>query len=196
MSDSASTQLGAPLTKTRRARIRPVTGDDYPLLYQLETAPDVLHTWRLRGGLPTDTGAYERGLWLGAYDQRVMERGDDGSLLGLVQLYNVDFRLSSGWFSIISVPSARRTGASMEGMALFLYRCFRTWRLQRIYFSSLAPNFSQFATVANRHGCSVYGTMRERTFLDGVPVDVIYGGIDGGPWLAHYEPILRRLSSQ
>ena len=139
-----------PLDATRRVRIRPVVGNDYPVLMALETDPEVLHTWRLRGGMPGDMVAYERGLWFGIADQRIMERTDDGALLGLVQLYNVDVRLGVGWFSIIAVPSARQSGATMDGMALFLRRCFVTWGLRRIYFSALAPNFEAFSSVTSR----------------------------------------------
>ncbi len=182
------------LSTTRRMRLRPLTPDDYLALLAIETAPDVLHTWRLRGGVPNDLAAYEQGLWHGIADQRIIERVSDGALIGLVQLYNLDQRLGVGWFSIILVPSSRGTGAALEGMGLFLRRCFVTWGLRRVYFASLEPNFELFASVAARAGCSVYGTMKDRAFLNGEPVSVVIGGIDAEPWLDHYGPMLARLS--
>jgi RimJ/RimL family protein N-acetyltransferase len=181
------------MVATRRVRIRPVTADDYLPLLELEAAPDVLHTWRLRGGVPTDFAAYETGLWNAVSDQRILERVD-GTLLGLAQMYNLDARLGTAWFSMIAVPSVRGTGAVLESVGLFLRRCFVTWDLRRLYFTALAPNFATFASVASRSGYAVYGTMKDRAFLEGAPVDVVYGGIDAEPWLAHYEPILRRLT--
>lgn len=189
-----SSFAGLAINETRRVRLRPLRGDDYPELFALEADPEVLHTWRLRGGVPADMAAYEHGLWFGVADQRIIEGRQSGAILGLVQMYNIDFRLGVGWFSVISVPSARRSGVVMEGTGLFLLRCFRTWGLRRIYFSALEPNFPQFSSVVGRAGCSIYGTMRQRTYLAGSPVDVIYGGVDAEPWLAHYEPILQRLS--
>jgi Acetyltransferase (GNAT) domain len=192
-----TSRSGAPLgglTSTRRVTIRPVSGNDYPALMDLETDPTVLDTWRLRGGMPTDIVAYERGLWFGISDQRIIERNSDNSMLGLVQLYNVDARLNTGWVSIIAVPEVRGSGAIVEGFGLFLRRCFVTWGLRRLYFSVLAPNLDQFSSVISRPGCSLYGTMCARTFLGDDPVDVVYGGIDAEPWLAHYQPLLNRLS--
>jgi RimJ/RimL family protein N-acetyltransferase len=181
------------LAGSSRILERPVVSADYITLLELEAAPDVLQTWRLRGGVPADLSAYEASLWNAVADQRILVREADGSMLGLAQLYNVDHRLGTGWFSIIVVPNARGTGSAMVGMGVFLRRCFVTWGLRRIYFSALEPNFDAFASVAKRAGCAVYGTMKERTFLHGQPVDVVYGGIDAEPWLAHYGPILERL---
>jgi RimJ/RimL family protein N-acetyltransferase len=194
VSTARSGGTGGSLNATRRVRLRPLGVDDYVPLLELEAAPDVLSTWRLRGGVPADMAAYEWSLWQAIADQRILERVDDGSLLGLAQLYNVDARLGVGWLSIIVVPSARGTGAAMDGLGLFLYRCFTTWGLRRVYFTALQPNLAAFASITKRAGCSLYGTLKERTFLDGEPVDVSYGGIDGAEWLAHYEPILRRLA--
>jgi RimJ/RimL family protein N-acetyltransferase len=184
----------ANLNSTRRVSLRPLAGEDYAALMELETDPTVLDTWRLRGGMPTDIVAYERGLWFGVSDQRIIERTSDGSMIGLAQLYNVDLRQGTGWLTIIAVPEVRGRGAVVEGLGLFLRRCFVTWGLRRVYFSVLAPNLDQFNSVVSRPGCSLYGTMRARTFLGTEPVDVVYGGIDAEPWLAHYQPLLQRLS--
>jgi RimJ/RimL family protein N-acetyltransferase len=181
---------------TRRTRLRPVVAADYAALFELETAPDVLHTWRLRGGTPTSLTEYEQGLWLGMTDQRIIERVSDGVAIGLVQLYNTDFRLGIGWFSIIVVPGLRGTGVAMEGLGLFLRHCFTEWSLRRVYFSSLEPNFAAFSSVVDRPGCSIYGTLINRTFLEGEPVSVIVGGVDAAPWVQHYGPILDRLSAR
>ncbi len=183
-----------PLTSTRHLRLRPVRAEDYAALLEIETAPDVVQTWRLRGSVPTDMAAYEQGLWNGIADQRIIERVSDEALIGLVQLYNVDPRLGTGWFSIILAPVARGTGAAMQGVGLFLRRCFVTWDLRRVYFASLEPNFELFASVASRAGYAVYGTMKDRVFVEGAPVDVIIGGVEREPWLAHYVPVLERLS--
>ena len=51
-----------------------------------------------------------------------------------------------------------------------------------------------FASVAARAGCSVYGTMKDRAFLNNEPVSVVIGGIDSEPWMNHYGPMLDRLS--
>ena len=191
---SETSLSGGTLSATRRVRLRPLHAEDYVPLLELEAAPDVLSTWRLRGGRPANMAEYEMSLWQAIADQRILERVDDGALLGLAQLYNVDTRLGVGWLSIIVVPSARGTGAAMDGLGLFLRRCFVTWSLRRVYFTALQPNLAAFASITKRAGCSLYGTLKERTFLNGEPVDVVYGGIDADEWLAHYEPILRRLA--
>jgi RimJ/RimL family protein N-acetyltransferase len=181
---------------TRRFQLRPVAAADYQPLLELETAPDVLSSWRLRGARPNSLAQYEQSLWLAVTDQKVIEDRRSGEAIGLVQLYNTDFRLGTGWFSVIAVPEVRATGRSMEGLGLFLRHCFTTWSLRRLYFASLAPNFSAFASLTKRPGCSVYGTLHNRTVLNGERVDVIVGGVDAGPWLAHYGPVLHRLTDR
>jgi RimJ/RimL family protein N-acetyltransferase len=166
-----------------RYSLRPVLGADYETLLAIESAPDILHSWRLRGGEPVDMQAYENSLWAGIADQRIVAL-QDGRIGGLAQLYNVDARLGCGWISIILREDLRGKGAPFAAAAgLFVERCFQTWGLRRVYFSVLDPNIEQFQSMFTRPGCHRYGTLRNRTWMKGELVDVHICGVDAEPWL-------------
>jgi hypothetical protein len=164
--------------------LRPVLVSDYEELLSLETSPDLLHSWRLRGGIPKDAQAYEIGLWAGVSDQRIIE-APDGSLVGLAQLYNVDLRFGTGWFSVMLRSDVRGKGGPFLPAGLFINRCFQTWGLRRLYFSVLAPNWEHFSSVVHRPGGAHYGTLRDRTWMNGELVDVHICGIDVELWMQH-----------
>ncbi len=176
-----------------RVRLRPLSGEDYPALRDLETAPDVLHSWRLRGQLPATAADYERGLWHGMADQRIIENLTTGEMIGLVQMYNLDLRLRQGWFSVIVNPSRRSWGVAFEGVALFLWRLFTDWDLRRVYFLSIGDNFTSFASLESRSGYHVYGKLKDRTYLAGELTDVVIGGVDRDEWMTgHGAQLIRK----
>ena len=174
-----------------RYSIRPVLGSDYEALAAIETAPDILHSWRLRGGVPADMQAYETSLWAGISDQRIIQ-SVDGTIVGLTQLYNVDMRLRTGWFSVVLRDDFRSKGAPFMAAGLFIERCFRTWGLRRIYFSVLDPNFATFASIIKRPGGRHFGVLRNRTWMNGNLIDVHICGIDAEPWLEYSDAHLPR----
>lgn len=155
---------------TSRVELLPVLPDFLDALYALETAADVVDTWRLRGTVPPPAG-YEASLWKGVADQRVIISRSRGELVGLVQLYNVDPWLRHGWFSVIVDPAARGTGVGIEALMLFVEHCFTHWGLRQLLATVLEENYARFRSGPGRN-FEHAGVLRERVLLRGEPHDV------------------------
>ena len=155
---------------TARVELLPLLPDFLDELYALETSPDVLHSWRLRGTVPPRRD-YEASLWRGVADQRVVLSRSTGALLGLVQLYNVDPWLRHGWVSVIAGARTRGQGTALEGLMVFAEHCFGHWGLQRLLAYSLDTNFAAFRSGPGRN-FEHAGVLRDRVLLEGEPHDV------------------------
>ncbi len=170
MGDHPAAVGGGVRLATNRVELLPVLPDFLEALHAIETAPDVIDSWRLRGAAPAFAD-YEASLWHGVADQRVLVRPSNGEVLGLVQLYNVDPRLRHGWFSVIVSERVRNTGVGIEGLLVFLEHCFTQWGLRQLLATVLEENYGAFSSGLGRVHEEA-GVLRERVLLRGEPHDV------------------------
>ena len=176
-------------TETRRVRLRPAEPDDYPALHSLEDDPASLGTWRYRGQLPP-LEQYEERLWEQTVAIHVVESQATGELLGYCQLYDMDPRSESGWFSVYAAAGHRGNGLVMEGNMVFLEWAFANWPVRWLHAHCLAANYRSFASTVRRGECHDLGVLEGRAILEGEPHDVHVVGFERELWLS--APVRRR----
>ncbi len=171
-----------PVLTTGRIRLRHVRPEDYQRLYEIESDPATLSTWRYRGALPPPE-EYEPALWKQTMFLMTVVSVRTDEILGYVHLYDVDLRAGHGWMSLYAAPANRTTGTLMEGLMLFTDWIFANTPIRWMYAHAFEMNLSQFAS-GPRHGLSRHvGTLRERVEVDGVPTDVHVVAISRDGWL-------------
>lgn len=180
--------------QTTRLTVRPIVPDDAAPLFAIETADDVLETWRLRGVRPETLEAYVDGLWKGASEVLTILRVDTGEVVGLCHLYNWQPFEQTAWFSVIVSSAIRHTGLGFEATGLFLRRAFLRWPINRLLAHSLDANFTQMKSLIERpdRGYFRYGTLRGRVLVGGTPMDVHVIGIEREPWMATHGEVIRK----
>lgn len=149
----------------RRARLRPVTPDDYEALYEICLDPAIAFRWRFGGGSISFDDFCER-LWDGVHVQYVVERMSDRTLAGLQISYNVNWR--DGYTFVASILDTRfhRQIWASEGGALFISYLFRSFPLRKIYGESAGFNVGQFSSGLD----SLFieeARLRQQVFHDG-----------------------------
>ena len=169
------------ITETARVRLRPAEPDDYLALHAMEDDPASLATWRYRGAMPP-LEEYEARLWEQTVAIHLVESRATGELLGYCQLYDVEPRSGTGWFSVYAAPAHRGNGLVMEGNMVFLEWAFREWPVRWLYAHCLQTNFRAFASTVRRGECHDLGVMEGRAILHGEPHDVHVVGFERGLW--------------
>jgi len=169
------------IPSTRRVRLRPVEPGDYVALHAMEDDPASLSTWRYRGELPP-IEEYETRLWEQSTAIHLVESRATGDLLGYCQLYDMEPRSQSGWFSVYAAPGHRGSGLVMEGNMLFLEWAFAQWPVRWLYAHCLAANYRSFSSTVRRGECHDLGVLRGRAILDDQPHDVHVVGFERELW--------------
>lgn len=177
------------ITRTRRVALRPVEPADYVALHALEDDADTLATWRYRGALPA-LEEYEARLWEQTAAIHLVESRATGELLGYCQLYDLDPRSGTGWFSVYAGPGHRGQGLVMEGCMVFLEWCFANWPVRWLYAHCLEVNWRAFASTVRRGECHHLGVLEGRAIVDDAPHDVHVVGFERELWAR--SPVRRR----
>lgn len=177
---------------TSRIVFRPVRPADYRRLYEIESDPQTAMTWRYRGELPP-IEEYEPALWRQTQQIMVVEGRATGTVIGYLQLHDVDPRAGHGWFSLYSGPEHRGTGLVMEGLMAYCEWAFGEWPLRWLYAHSFEHNVHAFDHGIRRGYAQRLGVLRERMVVEGEPTDVHVIGISRESWMAN--PLRRRFNT-
>lgn len=169
--------------RTSRIRLRHVQPEDYDRLYEIESDPETLSTWRYRGVLPS-LEEYESALWRQTMFLMVFELVDSGEIAGYLHLYDVDLRAGHGWMSLYAAPDYRGRGTGIEALFLFADWVFANTQLRWMYAHAYEMNFGPFKS-GERFGVSQHvGSLRERVEVDGQLTDVHVVAIGREQWFA------------
>lgn len=177
---------------TTRIVLRPVVPADYPRLHAIESDPSTAMTWRYRSGMP-DLHEYEPALWQQSQQIMVVEGRQTGTIVGYLQLHDVDLRAGHGWFSLYSGPEHRGSGLVMEGLMAFCEWAFGDWPIRWLYAHSFEHNVHAFESGLRRGEAVRLGVLRERMLVGDELTDVHVIGIEREGWLA--SPLRRRFNT-
>ena len=177
---------------TSRIVFRPVRPDDYPRLYEIESDPSTAMTWRYRTGMPT-AEEYEAALWRQSQQIMVVEGRQTGTVVGYLQLHDLDLRAGHGWFSLYAGPEHRGSGLVMEGLMAYCEWVFGEWPIRWLYAHSFEHNVHSFESGMRRGRGVRLGVLHERVVVDDVPTDVHVIGISRESWMQ--SPLRRRFNT-
>lgn len=175
-----SNALRTPPLVGRRVVLRPPLPSDYEWLYTTACDPRVSLQWRLRGTVPS-LDAFLTLLWQGTDAQHVICRKNDGTRVGLVQLFGYLHREGTARLSTFVEPGHESSGWPIEGLFLFVNYCFSAWPLRKLYLESPAPVFEKYASGTGSF-FEIEGRLREHEFFDGVFVDQVIAAIHRRTW--------------
>lgn len=152
----------------RWSSMRPVSAADSQYLYSLATHPEVGSHWRFRGSTPSPE-EFVRVLWHKTFLQYIVTRRDNPEPLGLVTLYNADFRNSFAYLSVILDPRLHGNGWGIEAIALFLEQAFNNWAFNKIYAEMVSTSLTRYKSTlgdlfveeGRLIGHETYGSRRE-----------------------------------
>ena len=177
---------------TSRIIFRPVLPADYPRLYEIESDPETAMTWRYRDGMPPPDD-YEPALWRQSQQIMVVEGRATGTVVGYLQLHDVDLRAGHGWFSLYAGPEHRGSGLVMEGLMAYCEWAFGEWPIRWLYAHSFEHNVHAFESGLRRGEAVRLGVLRNRMVVDDQPTDVHVIGISRESWMG--SPLRRRFNS-
>lgn len=176
---------------TSRIVFRPVLPDDYQRLYEIESDPSTALTWRYRGALPPPN-EYEPALWRQTQQIMVVEGRSTGTVVGYLQLHDLDLRAGNASFSLYSGVEHRGSGLVMEGLMAFCEWAFGDWPIRWLYAHSFEHNVPAFESGLRRGEAVRLGVLRERMVVNGELTDVHVIGIERQAWLD--SPLRRRFN--
>jgi RimJ/RimL family protein N-acetyltransferase len=195
---SAATS-GAELTEPplvgAHYRLRPLRSSDYDYLYALLLSRETIWRWRYRGSTPPPD-EFVRLLWNGvvcAFAICPTAEGASSLPVGIVQMYNADFRCGFGYLALAIDPGEQKTGLVYEGVMLFLEYAFRTWDFHKICVD--IPEFNlPSLRGAFRRILTEEGRLTKHDFVDGRHWDVIQAAVHRDRWMevrGHYLALSR-----
>ena len=164
--NSDTTGLPRPSLLTRRLALRPLNQADHGRLYELSVTPRTIHTWRFAGAVPTFE-EFVQSLNQGVHFQLVIAKRDSFEPIGLINLYNANFRHGYAYLATIVEPSLQSTGIGMEAVFAFVYYSFSVWPLSKIYFESLDSNWQQMKSGLRRGVFHEEGCLRSHAYVEG-----------------------------
>jgi RimJ/RimL family protein N-acetyltransferase len=131
--------MGPVTLNGRRLRLRPITPEDYPFLYEFMGSQDVAYRWRHGGAFPPYE-AFVQSLQREYNPQYLVTRKDTEERAGWVMSYSVDLRHGFAYMGLIMAPIFVGSGLGLEAAALFLNHLFSSWNLRKVYME--APDFT------------------------------------------------------
>ena len=177
--------------ETRRVRLRPLTPDDYGMLYELTTDPRVGLRLGYRGATPSPE-EFVDSLWRHVMAQFIIESTQSMRALGLVVASSPDLRNRFAYLSVMADPRTHGTGLAMHGAALFVNYVFSVFDLRKLYAESLDPSFRRFKSGLGRY-FHQEGCLRGHEYLDGEYVDMHLLAMYREDWRVIRESVLPRL---
>jgi len=191
MIDVTQTDLGVTL--------RPVTRNDLPWMFQLETDPSII--WRFRlGGRAKSIDEYENIAFSQVLAQAIVVSNADASPIGLVYADKYDPTNGTAEFGLVAHPNSTGTGLVLHGMLLFIDRLFEQFSLRKLVGESLEFNIGQFANGTGMEDFS--GVFSIETvfpafyFLDGRYWDRFQIAIFREDWINHRAQMIQSASNR
>lgn len=193
--DTQATSHRNPVFALGRVCLRPFNPGDIDWLYALETSPDLIDLFRLRGAIPSPMD-YQRIVYQNVLSQFVVEDTSGKVRHGLVMAFNPDFANGTAEIALIANPNAVGTGLVTDGMSLLIEYVFRTWNFRKLYGESLAINYERFKTEAKSDRTvdvdglwSIEGCRKDAVWIDGAFRDKYLVTIDKADWQQHRDRI-------
>lgn len=161
-------------------RLRPVSSNDIEQLREIATKPAALAAWRLRGRTPGEV-EFANFLWSSAELNVVLEAVADGSIVGLLQLYDHCAWNGVGAISVLMRERHFRAGWPFEGLTMLLEHCFLVLRLRKIYFVVSSATAAELSRSLNRW-TKLEGTLEGTQYFAGKYVDVEIRALTRSDW--------------
>jgi RimJ/RimL family protein N-acetyltransferase len=178
----------------RRTRLRPVTGQDLPFLYTLETHGDILPRWRFAGSPIPPPEVFAAKLWEGVLAQFVIERLSPGNPIGHVCAYNPRLIHGTAHLAVVITPELQGRGWALEGAGLFVDFLFRNFPLRKLYAETVEYNYGASFSRGLGRFFSEEGRLREHSYYDGRYWDTLILTIDRDTWISTARPFFDRIA--
>lgn len=136
--------------------------------------------WRLVAPAGGDD-ALQQALWGGVHRQRAIMSRDGAEVLGLCQLFNVDFSSRRAELSVLLKEDHWEQGWPIEGLALFITEVFEELPIRKI-FAEVNPEVR--AKLASGIGRLIReeGRLKDRIYASGRYVDQILLSVSREQW--------------
>jgi RimJ/RimL family protein N-acetyltransferase len=168
-------------TSGRWTSLRPVSPADYGFLFDLFTAPAVLHSWNLRGRVPSFE-EFPTVLWDRVLTQFMIIQRATGEPIGLASLYSPDFKNRFVKFALIVSPTERGVGWALEGAALAIEYAFVNWDFRKVFIEVLEFNVESLGLAGLPDTCVEEGRYREFEYYEGRYWDLVVYGVTRDAW--------------
>ena len=139
--------------------------EDHAMLRAIEVGSEIAPRWRFRGTTPGPE-QWLQSTWSNALAQFIIAAADSGRPVGLVALYDTDFRDGVGSIAATKFSLDDRSLLVICGTLLFLEYVFSNWRLRKLYFDVPEFNLDQFDS-ALRDALEVEGRLKEHLYAAG-----------------------------
>lgn len=160
-------EVAPDINETLTIKIRPISPDDVPSLYEAMVHPSFGYRWRYRGTTPSPASVAQDLFDGSSFVQFVVERKVDFSILGMVQAYNA--RPDSGTCYFAFTRTAREQDPISEmfvGLYLFISYLFRTFPLRKLYAEVPGFNWDRFESGVGEF-FEVEGRLKEHDYYGG-----------------------------
>lgn len=191
---SSTPVYGPAVLRAPGCYLRPVTPDDYPVLYAAAVDPIDGYRWRFRGATPAPS-EFEHLLFHEAIAQFVVCDAEDDSAHGLVVAYGYhagDGHANVAYQRIGGVD--RRAGQMIVGIGLLIEYVFATWPVRKLYADLPDFNFGPLAALTGT-AFEVEGRRRDHLYHADAWHDLVTIAIYREPWRAFMDAWWSELST-
>ena len=109
-----------------------VEASDYPTLRRWASLPETGLSWRYRGATPSPAN-FETDLWAGVLVQFAIRGREDSELIGVVSVFDADFRHGHGHLGVMLGPDHVRAGWPWDTVGLTIEHTFAAFELHKLY---------------------------------------------------------------
>lgn len=148
MPEQPHRQFDVPPLAGRYIYLRPVTPTDYQSLRAIDLSSDIGVRWRFRGATPTTEQWIQAST--AALAQFIIARQLDHKPIGLVTLYNQNFRDQHAYLAAMTFNPASVSPFVMMGAVLFVHYTFECYPFRKLYMELPDYNLPQIASGLTR----------------------------------------------
>lgn len=165
----------------RHVRLEAIMPADIGALYELELSEGVIGRWRFRGATPSPE-QHARSLWDMVLATMIVRGKGRGDRVGLVTAYKASLANGYAYLGVAAWPEYEQSGLAIEGLAVFIDYCFRTWNFRKLHVDTLEFNRLQYASFLDAFFIEE-GRIRDAEFFDGAFWDRVILTLDRDRWM-------------
>ena len=172
--------VGAPPVVGTHVRLRPLDTADYGALYWMEQDPSIAPRFRHR---PTTVRPelYGDAVWDDVVCLFAVDSNDDGSLIGMVSVFNADSANGHARMATVVRPDLLDESWPLEMIELMLDHVFTVFAFRKIYTEVMAPTLDYYER--SYVAFDVEGRLRDHVWCEGSWEDLVVLAVHRSAWL-------------
>lgn len=154
-----------------RVELRPLSQQDYGLIWHTSMSQELIVRWRHRGSTPAPE-SFAASLWQGVLVNFVATEATSGRPLGLWTAYDANHLDGYCYVASLKFDAEQGNTRFLQSGLLFVGYLLDTWPFRKLHAEALAVNLDQFRSGIGRLFVEE-GRLRDHAFIQGSYQDLV-----------------------